>query len=134
MWQTVFTQYDPSESWYTEQDVWPDDTKTFYHRASAAFIAETNQVMWSLLTNTILHGRTIVYRVTPATEANMMTVGNFTQICGPGRNGSQLTDDSVTRLKDEFASKDPNVILSYDSFLDDDMERLVEMCPLEMCL
>ena len=63
-----------------------------------------------------------------------MTVGNFTQICGPGRNVSQLTDDSVTRLKDEFASKDPNAIFSYDSFLDDDMERLVEMCPLEMCL
>ena len=29
----VFKQYDPSESWYTEQsDVWLDNVKTFYHR------------------------------------------------------------------------------------------------------
>ena len=33
MSKTVFTQYDPFESWYTEQsDVWLDDVKTFYHR------------------------------------------------------------------------------------------------------
>ena len=33
MCQTVFTQYDPSDSWYSEQkDAWLDDTKTFYHR------------------------------------------------------------------------------------------------------
>ena len=130
--KTAFTQYDPSESWYTEQnDVWLDDVKTFCHRPmrcvivvhpyflaqrdtdllaesahlscakiciddsrfspdlytdkrvtlnkkqknemsdSAAFITETNQVMWSLLTNT---SRTIMYMVTPATEASMMTV------------------------------------------------------------
>ena len=31
--KTVFTQYDPSGSWCTEQsDVWLDDVKTFYHR------------------------------------------------------------------------------------------------------
>ena len=28
---------------------------------SAAFIVETNKVMWNLLTNTIPHGRTIMY-------------------------------------------------------------------------
>ena len=31
-------------------------------------------------------------------------------------------------------SNDPNVIFSYVPFLDDDMERLVEMCSLEMYL
>ena len=41
---------------------------------SAAFITETKQIMWSALTNTILHGRTIMYMVTPATEAIMMAV------------------------------------------------------------
>ena len=30
--KTIFTQYDPSEAWCTEQsDVWLDDVKTFYH-------------------------------------------------------------------------------------------------------
>ena len=112
MSKTAFTQYDPSESWYTEQSgSWLDDVKAFYHgpmrcaivvhpyflaqddttflaesaaktciddsrfspdlykdkRAtlnerqkdkisnSAAIIAEANQVMWNLLTNTIPH-------------------------------------------------------------------------------
>ena len=33
MSKTVFTHYDPSESWYIEQsDVWLDDVKTFYDR------------------------------------------------------------------------------------------------------
>ena len=33
MSKTVFTQYDPSESWCTEQkDAWLDDVKTFCHR------------------------------------------------------------------------------------------------------
>ena len=127
MSKTVFTQYDPFESWYTEHsDVWLDDVRTFYHRPmrcvivvhpyplaqedtalltestflscakicitdsrlspdlhmdkrvtlhkkqkndisnSTSFITETHQVMWSLLTNTILHGRIIMYMVTPA--------------------------------------------------------------------
>ena len=43
----------------------------------AAFIAETNQAVWSLLTNTIPHGRTIMYMVTPATEASVMAVAHF---------------------------------------------------------
>ena len=39
MCQTVFTQYDPSESWYTEhKDVWLDDIKTFYHRSMRCVI------------------------------------------------------------------------------------------------
>ena len=42
---------------------------------NAALITETNQVMWSLLTNAIPHGRTIMYMVIPATEASMMAVG-----------------------------------------------------------
>ena len=33
MSKTVCTQYDPSESWYTEQnDVWLDDAKKIYHQ------------------------------------------------------------------------------------------------------
>ena len=77
---------------------------------SAAFITETNQAMWSILTNTIPHGRTIVYLVTPATEASMMAAGQVSKILHPGKSGLQLTDDSVPRLKDESATNDLNVI------------------------
>ena len=66
---------------------------------SAAFITETDQIMWSLLTNAIPYGRTIMYMVTPATEARMMAVGDFANTLDLGKNGLQLTDDSVTRLK-----------------------------------
>ena len=90
--------------------------------------------MWSLLTNTIPHGRTIMYMVTPATEASMMAVGDFSKIFDLGKDGLQLTDDFVTRLMNEFATNDPNVVFSYIPFQDDDMKRLVEMCSLEMFL
>ena len=100
----------------------------------AAFIAEANQVMWSLLTNTIPHGRTIMYMVTPATEASMMAVGHFTKNFDPGKNGLQLTDDSVIELKNECASNDPDVIFSCVPFQHDDTERPVEMCSLETYL
>ena len=72
--------------------------------------------------------------VTPATEASMMAVGHFAKIFDPGENGLHSTDDSVMRLKNEFASNDPNVVFSYIPFQDDDMERLVEMCSIEMLL
>ena len=75
-----------------------------------------------------------MYMVTPATEASMIAVGHFANIFDPGKNGLQLTDDSVTRLDNEFAMNDPNVIFSYIPFQDDDTERLVEMCSLEMLL
>ena len=101
---------------------------------SAAFITETNQALWNLLTNTIPHGRTIICMVTPATEASLMAVGRFSKMFDPGKNGSQVTDDSVTRLTNDFASNDPNVIFSYVPFQDDDMERPVETCSLEMVL
>ena len=102
---------------------------------SVALITETKQTMWSLLTNTIPHSRTIMYMVTPATEASMMAVGHFSKIFDPGENGLQLTDDSVTRLKSEFATNDPKVVFSYIPFQDHhDTERLVEMCSLEMFL
>ena len=39
-----------------------------------------------------------------------MAVGHFAKIFDPVKNGIQLTDDAVTRLKNEFASNDPNVI------------------------
>ena len=39
MSKTVFTQYDLSESWCTEQqDAWLDDVKTFYHRPTRCLI------------------------------------------------------------------------------------------------
>ena len=86
----------------------------------AAFITETNQARWSLLTNTIPHGRTIMYMVTLATEASMMAVGHFSKIFDPAENGLQLADDFVIRLKNEFASNGPNVIFSYAALQDDD--------------
>ena len=57
----------------------------------------------------------------------MMAVAHFAKIFDLGKNGLQLIDDSVTRLKNEFATNDPNLALSYIPFQDDDMERLVEM-------
>ena len=83
---------------------------------TVAFITNINQAMSSLLTNTIPHGRTMMYVVTPAIEANTLTVGHFAKIFDPGNNGQQLTDDSVTRLKHEFATNDPNVVFSYIPF------------------
>ena len=101
----------------------------------AAFVTETNETLWNLLTtNTIPHGRTIMYMVTPATEASKMAVGHFSKIFDPGKNGLQLTDDSAMNLVNEFASNDPNVIFSCVPFQDDDMKRLVEMCSLETYL
>ena len=90
--------------------------------------------MWSLPTNTIPHRRTIMFLMTPATEASTMAVGHMSEIFDQGKNGLQLTDDSVTRLKNEFATNDPNVVFSYIPFQEDDMERLVEMCLLELFL
>ena len=90
--------------------------------------------MWSSLTDTIPRGGTIMNMVTPATEARVMAVVHFSKIFEPGKNGLQLTDDSVTRLRNEFATNDPIVVFSYIPYQDDDMERLVEMCSLEMFL
>ena len=61
---------------------------------SAAFTAETNPVMWSLLTNTIPHGLTMMSMVTPATEESMKAGGHFTKIFDPGKNGVQLSNES----------------------------------------
>ena len=47
---------------------------------STAYITEIHQTMWSLLTTTISHGRTIMYMVTPATEVNMMAVGHSSKM------------------------------------------------------
>ena len=55
-----------------------------------------------------------MYMVTPAAEDIFQD---------PGKNGLQLTDDSATRLKNEFATKDPKVFFSYIPFQDDDTER-----------
>ena len=42
--------------------------------------------MWSVLTNTIPHGRAIMFMVTLATEAGMMAIGHFAKIFDPGKN------------------------------------------------
>ena len=52
----------------------------------------------------------------------------------PGKNGLHLTHDSVTRLRNDFATNDPNVIFSYIPFQDNDTDRPVEMCSLEVFL
>ena len=52
----------------------------------------------------------------------------FSEIFDPEKNGQQLTEDSVTRLKNEFAANDPNVFFSYVPFSDDDTERPAEVC------
>ena len=75
-----------------------------------------------------------MYMVIPATEASMMVVGHFANKFDPGNNGLQLTDESLTRLKNEFATNDPTVFFSYIPFSDDDAERLAEVCSLEMFL
>ena len=54
-----------------------------------------------------------MYMVTPATEARIVAVGHFAKIHDLGKNGLRLTDDSVTRLKNEFATNGPNVVFSY---------------------
>ena len=90
---------------------------------STAYITENHQTIWS-----------IIYMVTPATEASMMAVGHFSNIFDPGKNGLQQIDDSVTRLKNELAENDPNVFFSYVSFSGDDTERPAELCSLETFL
>ena len=75
-----------------------------------------------------------MYMVTPAIEASMMSVGHCAKIFDPRKNGFQLTDGSVTRLKNALAPNDPTMVVSYIPFQDDDMERLVEMCSLDMFL
>ena len=45
-----------------------------------------------------------------------------------------MTDDSVMRLKNEFATNAAIAVFSYIPFQDDDMERPVDMCSLEMFL
>ena len=69
---------------------------------SAALITETKLIIWILLTNTIAHGRTIVYTVTPGTEGRMMAVGHRAKKFDIGKNGLNLTEDSATRLKNQF--------------------------------
>ena len=90
--------------------------------------------MWSVLTNTTPHGWTIMYVVTPATGASMVAVGHVAMFFDPRKNGLQLADDCVMRLKNEFASDDPDAVFSYLPSQDDDAKRLVQMCSLEIFL
>ena len=63
-----------------------------------------------------------------------MAVGHFTKMFDPGKNGQQLIEDFVTDLKNEFAKDDPNVVFSYVPFQDDNTQRPVELCSLELFL
>ena len=58
--------------------------------------------------------------VTRTTEASVMALGHFANIFEPGKSELHLTDDPLMRLKNEFASNDPNVVFSYIPFQDDD--------------
>ena len=98
---------------------------------STAYITETHQTMWSLLTNTIPHSRKTMLMVSPATEVSIMAVRHFSKMFDPGKNGLQLIDGSVTRLKNEVAETDPNVFFSYVPLSDDETERPAEVCSLE---
>ena len=69
---------------------------------TTAYIAEIHQTMWSTLPNTILQGRTIMFLLTPATEASTMAVEHFDKIFDLGIDGLRLADDSVTRLRNEY--------------------------------
>ena len=51
-----------------------------------------------------------------------------------GRTDYSFFDDSVTRLKNELAENNPNVISSYVPFSDDDTERPSGVCSLETFL
>ena len=75
-----------------------------------------NKKQKSEISDSTGYGRTIMFVVTPATEAR----------------GLQWTDDSVTRLKNEFAANDPHVSFSHVPFSDDDTDRPAEVCSLEM--
>ena len=86
-------------------------------------ITETDHELWNLLTNTIPHGRTIMYMVTSVTQTSMMAVGHFIRIFDPAKNGQQLTEDFVTDLKSEFARDGPNVAFSYVPFREDNTHR-----------
>ena len=75
-----------------------------------------------------------MHMVTPASEACLVTVGHFAKRFDPGRKRQQLTEDFVTDLKNEFVSNDPNVAFSYVPFQDDNTQRPLELCSLELIL
>ena len=82
--------------------------------------------MWSLLTNHVYGD--------PSERSEHDGSWTFLKDIRSQENGLQLTDDSVTRLKNEFAANDPNVFSSCVPFSDDDTERLAEVCSPEMFL
>ena len=64
-----------------------------------------------------------MYMLSSAAEASMMAVGYVAKTVDLGKNGLRLTDDSATRLKNEFAANDPNVFFLYVPFSDDDTDN-----------
>ena len=143
MSKTVFTRYDPFETWYTcQSDAWLDDVKPFYLRPMRCVIVvppyPLAQEDTILLTDPAFFSFAKICiddsRLCPELHKDTRDVEQESEERDPGKNGLQLTDDSVTRLRNEFATNDPNIVFSYIPYQDDDMERPVEMCSLEMLL
>ena len=95
---------------------------------SETFVTETKQVSWNLLTNIILHGRTIGYMINSVMGAIKKAVEYYFRIYDLGKNGLQSSDDLSMKSKYEFVSGDPNINFLYISIQDDDKEKSVEMC------
>ena len=70
------------------------------------FVTKTNQASWNLLTNTISHGQTIMYIMISAIEASKKAVGCSFQMFDAGKNGLQLIDGFLTKLKNELRFAD----------------------------
>ena len=89
MSKTVFTQYDPSGSWRTEQGhrrlklfarLYEDKHATLNRRqkneipSSETFVIEMKRVSRNLLTDTVLNGRTITYMMNSAIGRDKKTI------------------------------------------------------------
>ena len=73
---------------------------------SETFAMETNQASRNWLTNAISHGQTIVYTMISVLETHQKASGYFLRYLILEKNGLQLTDDSETKLKNEFVLTD----------------------------
>ena len=63
-----------------------------------------------------------------------MAVGHFDKMFDLGIDGLRLADDSVTRLRNEYAENDPIVFLTYVPYSNDDTKGLTEVCSLDTFL
>ena len=63
-----------------------------------------------------------------------MAVGHFDKIFDLGIDGLRLADDSVTRLRNEYAENDPIVFVTCVPYSNDDTKRLTEVCSIDTFL